>query len=78
MPEITVRVDIIVDSGGHFYIFKTKVVEQLPEGSKALEQIKAKGYADKYFATGRSIHLTGVEFSSEKRQFVAFEIDTIC
>ena len=70
------RVDMTVDFGGHLYLFEFKVVEQLPEG-KALEQIKAKGYADKYLSTGKSIHLIGVEFSSEKRQIVAFEIDTI-
>ncbi|MCG5505440.1 PD-(D/E)XK nuclease domain-containing protein, partial [Ectothiorhodospira variabilis] len=53
-----------------------KVVEQLPEG-RALEQIKARGYADKYRASGKPIHLIGVEFSSEQRQIVAFEVETV-
>jgi len=52
------------------------VVEQLPEG-KALEQIKAKGYADKHRASGKPIHLVGVEFSSVKRQIVAFDVETL-
>ncbi|EHQ51996.1 hypothetical protein ECTPHS_04843 [Ectothiorhodospira sp. PHS-1] len=69
------KVDMTVDFGGHIYLFEFKVVEQLPEG-KALEQIKQKGYADKYRATGKPIHLIGVEFSREKRQIVAFDVET--
>ena len=74
------RVDMTVDFGGDLYLFEFKVVEQLPEG-KALEQIKAKGYADSYIdksgSAGKPIHLIGVEFSSEKRQIVAFDVDSI-
>lgn len=74
------RVDMTVDFGGHLYLFEFKVVEQLPEG-KALAQIKARGYADSYFdkngATGKPIHLIGVEFSRQQRQIVAFEVETI-
>ncbi|WP_412851496.1 ATP-binding protein [Ectothiorhodospira shaposhnikovii] len=69
------KVDMTVDFGGHLYLFEFKVVEQLPEG-KALEQIKAKGYADKYRASGKPIHLIGVEFSREQRQIVAFDVET--
>lgn len=70
------RVDMTVDFDGHIYIFEFKVVEQLPDG-KALEQIKTKGYADKYRASGNTIHQIGVEFSSQQRQIVAFEVETI-
>ncbi|CAM3952765.1 ATP-binding protein [Vreelandella rituensis] len=70
------KVDMSVDFGGHIYLFEFKVVEQLPEG-KALEQIKAKGYADKHRASGKPIHLIGVEFSSAKRQIVAFDVETL-
>ncbi|ANB03210.1 ATP-binding protein [Ectothiorhodospira sp. BSL-9] len=70
------KVDMTVDFGGHIYLFEFKVVEQLPEG-RALEQIKARGYADKYRASGKPIHLIGVEFSSEQRQIVAFDIETL-
>ncbi|MCG5514502.1 AAA family ATPase, partial [Ectothiorhodospira shaposhnikovii] len=69
------KVDMTVDFGGHLYLFEFKVVEQLPEG-KALDQIKAKGYADKYRASGKPIHLIGVEFSREQRQIVAFDVET--
>jgi hypothetical protein len=70
------KVDMTVKFGGHIYLFEFKVVEQLPEG-KALEQIKQKGYADKYRALGQPIHLIGVEFSREQRQIVAFEVETM-
>lgn len=70
------RVDMAVDFDGHIYLFEFKVVELLPEG-KALEQIKAKGYADKYRASGKTIHQIGVEFSSQQRQIVAFDVETI-
>lgn len=70
------KVDMSVDFGGHIYLFEFKVVEQLPEG-KALTQIKTKGYADKYRASGKPVHLIGVEFSSVERQIVAFEVETL-
>src|SRR5690554_2142371 len=69
------RVDMTVAAFGHLYLFEFKVVEQLPEG-KALDQIHARGYADKYRAAGKPIHLIGVEFSREQRQIVAFDIET--
>src|SRR5690606_34466353 len=65
------RVDRAVDLDGHIYLFEVGVVEQLP-GGRALEQIKAKGYAGKYRASGKPIHQIGVEFSSKQRQIVAF------
>ncbi len=69
------RVDMTVDAFGHLYLFEFKVVEQLPEG-RALQQIKARGYADKYRGTGKPIHMIGVEFSREERQIVALDIET--
>ncbi|MBB3332669.1 hypothetical protein BDK63_003569 [Halomonas campaniensis] len=69
------KVDMTVDFAGHLYLFEFKVVEQLPE-SRALQQIKDKGYADKYRGQGKVMHLIGVEFSSDKRQIVGFEVET--
>jgi hypothetical protein len=51
-------------------------VELAPQG-KALQQIKAKGYADKYRARGEPIHLIGVEFSKDSRNVVGFEVETL-
>ncbi|PIW09623.1 MAG: hypothetical protein COW39_03980, partial [Comamonadaceae bacterium CG17_big_fil_post_rev_8_21_14_2_50_60_13] len=52
------------------------VVELTPEG-RALQQIKDKGYADKYRARGEPIHLIGVEFSKVSRNIVGFALETI-
>jgi hypothetical protein len=46
-------------------------------GGTALAQIKARGYADKYRASGVPIHLVGVEFSREQRNIVGFDVETI-
>ena len=70
------RVDMTVVFDDHIYLFEFKVVEQMSDG-KALEQIISKGYADKYLARGKPIHLIGVEFSSEKREIVAFDVQTL-
>ena len=44
---------------------------ELTDKGWALEQIKAKGYADTF--TGQEVYLIGVEFSSEERNVVGFE-----
>ena len=62
---------------GQVYLFELKVVELAPEG-RALQQLKAKGYADKYRGQGSPIHLIGVEFSREQRTVVGFEVERIC
>jgi len=56
---------------GQIYLFEFKVVELLPEG-KAIEQLKTKGYAEKYRSRKQPIHLIGVEFSKEERNIVGF------
>ena len=58
----------------HIWLFEFKVVEMVPEG-KALQQLKDKGYAEKYRSKGQPIHLIGVEFSRESRTIVAFDTE---
>lgn len=70
------RVDMTVLFNGQVYWFEFKVVEQLPEG-RALQQIKDRGYADKYRARGEPIHLIGVEFSQAERSVVGFEVERL-
>lgn len=57
-------------------LFEFKVVELAPEG-RALQQIKDKGYADKYRARSEPIHLIGVEFSKANRNIVGFELKAL-
>ena len=68
------RIDMTVRFNGRIYLFEFKVVEMVPEG-KALEQLKTKGYADKYRQYGEPISLIGVEFSRESRNIVGFECE---
>jgi hypothetical protein len=70
------RLDLALRFNQQIYLFEFKVVELEPEG-RALAQIKARGYADKYRAEGQLIHLIGVEFSREQRSVVGFEIETL-
>jgi hypothetical protein len=60
--------------GGRIYLFEFKVVEMEPEGG-AMEQLKARGYADKYRQYGEPMYLIGVEFSRESRNIVGFEVE---
>ena len=69
------RIDMAVRFEGHTYLFEFKVVELVPEG-KALQQLKDRGYADKYRGAG-PVHLVGVEFSKDQRNVVAFEVETL-
>ena len=70
------RLDMAVRFNGQVYLFEFKVVEITPEG-RALQQIKDRGYADKYRAEGTPIHLIGVEFSRERRAVVGFDVETL-
>lgn len=70
------RIDMTVLFNAQVFLFEFKVVELIPEG-KALQQLKDKGYADKYRARGEPIHLVGVEFSKESRSVVGFEVALI-
>ena len=67
------RVDLAVRYGGNVYLFEFKVVEMEPEGG-ALEQLQARGYAEKYRAGGAPIHLIGVEFSRAERNIAAVDV----
>ena len=70
------QLDLALRFNAQIYLFEFKVVELVPEG-KALAQIKARGYAEKYRASGEPIHLIGVEFSREQRQVVGFEVERL-
>lgn len=61
---------------GEVLLFEFKVVELTLQG-KVLEQIKQKGYADKYRQRGEPIHLIGVEYSRDSRNVVGFEVEMV-
>ncbi len=64
------RLDLVVYFENRVYVIEFKVIEQCGAG-QALEQIKAKGYAEQF--AGQEVYLIGVEFSSQKRNIEAFE-----
>ncbi len=68
------RIDMTVLFNNHIYIIEFKVVETEPEG-KAMVQLKARNYAEKYQAHQQPIHLMGVEFSKEAKGVVGFEVE---
>jgi len=70
------RIDMAVLFNGQVYLLEFKVVEDAPQG-RALQQIRDRGYADKYRARGEPIHLIGVEFSRKQRSVVGFEVETL-
>ncbi|MDR3157686.1 MAG: ATP-binding protein [Zoogloeaceae bacterium] len=70
------RLDMAVKFNGQVYLFEFKVVEDKAEG-KAIQQIREKGYADKYQALNQPIHLIGVEFSKEKRNVAGFAVESL-
>jgi hypothetical protein len=67
------RIDLAFGVGSRTYLFEFKVVDKGSEG-KALEQLRAKGYAEKYREPGMEIILVGIEFSREARNVVGFEV----
>ncbi len=66
------RIDMTVKFNAQIYLFEFKVVEFMPNG-KALDQLIAKNYAQKYRTLNQPIHLIGVEFSKESRSVVNFD-----
>ena len=70
------RIDLTLLFNDQVFLFEFKVVELAPQG-QALQQIKDRGYADKYRARGEPIHLLGVEFSKQSRNIVGFEVQTL-
>jgi hypothetical protein len=70
------RLDLALRFNDQVYLVEFKVVELSPKG-RALAQIKARGYADKYRAEGVPVHLIGVEFSRERRTLAGFEVETL-
>lgn len=56
------RVDCVVETAKHVYIFELKLDGTAAE---ALKQIDDKGYATEYLASGKLIHKIGLSISSE-------------
>ncbi|MFZ1640324.1 MAG: AAA family ATPase [Candidatus Contendobacter sp.] len=64
------RIDLTILWPGRAYLLEFKVVE-LSEPGRALAQIQARGYHQKY--AGQPVMLIGMEFSRAERNLVGFE-----
>ena len=61
------RADIVASHVNGVYIFELKVGESV---DKAFRQIREKGYATPYLASGLPIHFIGLSFDPATRQLV--------
>ncbi len=68
------RADSMVEFDDKVYCFEFKLDRSARE---ALEQLKNRGYADKYRSAGKKIILIGVNFSSEKREVDEFAVEVV-
>ena len=71
------RADMVVRLDNTVYIFEFKVTRGTPQGS-ALEQIKARGYGNKYLGQHQRVYLVGVEFGRQSRNVERFESERLC
>ena len=68
------RMDIFLSAGNHIYIAEVKLDGK---ASSALEQIEARGYADKYRSTGKNVHLLGMNIDSTAHRISDYSIEDI-
>lgn len=68
------RIDMTVVMENAIYIFEFKVVDIVKDdGMNALEQVKRKGYAEKYRMGNLSVYLVGIEFDRSERNITGFQ-----
>ena len=58
------RIDFVMDTGKEIYLVEMKLDKTAEE---ALQQIKTKGYAEKYRASNKRVTLIGINFDSKLR-----------
>ena len=62
------RVDLAILLPDKVYVIEFKV----DQPGRALEQIKARGYHEKYLGRGREVYLVGISFDSEEKNILEF------
>lgn len=68
------RLDAVVKTNDYIYIIEFKLDET---AQTALDQIKSKGYAEKYYADNRMKILMGINFSSEAKTVDDWQIEEV-
>ena len=67
------RIDLTIKLPDKVYIIEFKV----DQPGKALEQIKAKNYHEKYQAPGRTVYIVGISFDSTEKNITDFAWETV-
>ena len=62
------RVDMTIILADKVFVMEFKV----DQPGKALEQIREKGYHEKYLAPGRTVYLVGINFDSAEKNITDF------
>ena len=72
------RADMVVFHGGQVFVFEFKMAggegDSDSAAAKAIEQMRGKGYAEKYRDRGEPIHLVGAVFSRENRNLATVKV----
>ncbi len=68
------RSDVVLSTTRDVYVVEMKVDES---ADRALKQIRKKGYYHKYINRSRTIHIIGMNFSSETRQITEWKEEVI-
>ena len=72
------RADMVVLHGGQVFVFEFKMADgedsSEPAARSAIEQIREKGYAEKYRDRGEPVHLVGIAFNREGRNLATVKV----
>ena len=68
------RIDLVIEDTKSIYLFEMKVDKPAKE---AIEQIKQKGYAEKYRLANKKTFLVGLSFSSNERNIADYEVEEV-
>jgi hypothetical protein len=71
------RIDLTIKIDNYIYIFEFKVIEEIDDSKKPLEQIKERRYFEKYQQENKEIILVGIEFSKEKRNIKEYAFEKV-
>jgi hypothetical protein len=73
----TGRIDAVVRFIDSIYILEFKFQKSEDKSQEALDQIKAKEYANKYFVEKKRIYVVGISFSEELRNVNGYKSEEI-
>lgn len=59
------------------FLFEFKVTELTESAGAALNQIKSRGYHQKYLSRGKPVYLIGIDFSRAERNITGFEWERV-